>query len=409
MPTIIHELWVDGHQRFAPDDINVYGTLRKLVVQSNTGLHDIGICNLTNLEQLTLTADAGITDVTILRLTKLRSLNLGFPHGITSTAIASATWLTRLSILDSNVPRRHGPPQYLTWLSSSALAHHTGLKNLMLAHNMSITVEGFSNLVSLTVLNVVGGSLLSDEALRYTVSLTGLVFNRGIFGDRGLWFVRKTLKVLSMSSPTRTTDRGMATLRSLSILIIAQCRNLTGSFLPLLTQLREIEITDTSFEGQYIARISTSLESLSLDQRYIGPCNMVPSHLRALDHLRFLSIGPVKISMLPVFSVLTNLRFLRINDFGGITESAISTLPISLTSLSFDCGYGQRRPVVPTSCVTRLTRLTELNLPYQSDILPYHITPLVRLTRLVAGINTPGLQKEFRKTRGNLLIVERNY
>lgn len=405
----ISELYVDGQASSPPKSLNAYTNLTALTLHANEQLGDIGLSALTNLQEITLSHDTAVTDATLVRQGRLQCLTLGYPHCISSAGVLACTGLASLNVLDRLLPRQHGPAQYFPWLKSNALTNLTGLESLMLSYNQSIHSHGFSNLVSLRVLNVDGASGLTDAALAHTVSLRALIFNRGVFGDLGLLYVAGHLEILSLSTPSRVTDAGLAVLTNLRVLTVAHCNHLTGSCLPALTNLRELGINNCSFQGYYIARVPSTVTFASLTGGMTGPVDLNESHLAGLTQLRFLSLGPLGLTMERVFPALTNLANLHVNGFGKMTRRAVSVLPLSLVSLTYDCGYALRVPAVPTDPVTRLTNLTCLRMPYQNDIAPEHISPLVHLTKLVAGPRAASLREHFYHSRPDLLIVERQY
>ena len=295
--------------------------------------HNVGVSNLTGLEQAT-----GLTWLSL------------FSNQISDlSALSGLTNLTLLN-LGSNQIR-----------DISALSGLTTLTLLSLQSNQISDVSALSGLTNLTSLYLDGNAISDISALSGLTNLTSLALNRNAISDISVLSGLTNLMELSLQS-NRISDisvlSGLTNLTSLAldsnqirdISVLSDLTNLTNltlagneisdiSALSGLTNLTLLYLHLNAISDISALSGLTNLIDLDIDNNEIRDI----SALSGLTNLTSLDISSNQISDISALSGLTNIEWLNIagNEIRDI--SPLSTLS-SLTTLVIDQGLDENNP-----------------------------------------------------------------
>ena len=317
--------------------------------------HNVGVSNLTGLEQATgLTwlslFSNQISDLSALSgLTNLTLLNLGSNQIRDISALSGLTNLTLLYLQSNQIS------------DLSALSGLTNLTLLNLGSNQISDLSALSGLTNLTTLDLSFNPISDISVLSGLTNLTILWLNRNQISDISVLSGLTNLTSLALQS-NQISDisvlSGLTNLTSLAldsneirdISVLSGLTNLTNltlagneirdiSALSGLTNLTLLYLHSNAISDISALSGLTNLIDLDIDNNEIRDI----SALSGLTNLTSLDISSNQISDISALSGLTNIEWLNIagNEIRDI--SPLSTLS-SLTTLVIDQGLDENNP-----------------------------------------------------------------
>lgn len=223
--TNLTELNISNNNKIMDDGIKLLVNLKKLALGKNTSITDDGLKHLS-LTHLDLNYNNNITDDCIKNM-PLIHLNLNFNNKITNKGIANLP-LVNLYLVDNKlITDRILSRLPLKKLTISTLnITNKVLNSLTLT---SLTINGENNItddvikdLKLKKLSLTNNKIISDKGIK-NLPLEELILENSIITDDGLYYLRKTLRSLSLFFEMKITGKGIRNLLHLEFLLLYAC------------------------------------------------------------------------------------------------------------------------------------------------------------------------------------------